>query len=415
MAKLGFGGFETNDTVGPVLGQDLDPGLTGTNVTYDSSVKRTGNFSGKCDSGAGGVAAACSTCVPVVAITPSSTVYAREYFNFTNLPASTVSILAPLSVISTGGAVKITSGGVVQLWDNTAANVQIGSDGPTLSTGTWYMIELAITLNASSLITSVEARVEGSSIASGSVTGVGAFSQASFSAGWIDAPGTSKVVNIDDGAINDSTGAANNTWCGSGGVVLLVPTGDSAKGTGWTNDAAGTTNFFDAVDNKPPVGIADTTGGSGLHQLRNATANANSSYDATMTTYTAAGVPAGATINAVLPFVVTAAPVTTSSKQGTVGVVSNPTIANVALDIAGTSGAFWSGSAAGTYATGWKGSRGTFTATPSVTLGTAPVMRITQVTSSTRIAMVCFMGIYVDYTPAVIPIPNVNMAPRIAA
>jgi hypothetical protein len=49
---------------------------------------------------------------------------------------------------------------------------------------------------------------------------------------------------------------------------------------------------------------------------------------------------------------------------------------------------------------------------PSVTLGTAPVMRITQVTASTRIAVVCAMFIYVDYTPAVAAavIPDVGMA-----
>jgi hypothetical protein len=33
------------------------------------------------------------------------------------------------------------------------------------------------------------------------------------------------------------------------------------------------------------------------------------------------------------------------------------------------------------------------------------VMRVTQVTSSTFIAMVCFMGIYVDYTPKILPRP----------
>jgi hypothetical protein len=40
------------------------------------------------------------------------------------------------------------------------------------------------------------------------------------------------------------------------------------------------------------------------------------------------------------------------------------------------------------------------TETPTVTLGTAPVMQITQVTASTRVAIVCFVGMYVDYTPA---------------
>jgi hypothetical protein len=91
--------------------------------------------------------------------------------------------------------------------------------------------------------------------------------------------------------------------------------------------------------------------------------------------------------------------VSTSAKVGQVGVVSNPAIA--VINLTANSGQFWSGTAAGTYPTGWKWSHGTVTYAPSVTLGTAPVMRVTQVTSSTRIAMACFMGIYVDYTPAV--------------
>src|SRR6185369_369314 len=130
-----------------------------------------------------------------------------------------------------------------------------------------------------------------------------------------------------------------------------------------------------------------------------ATTGANEAYDATMTDYTTAGVGAGATVNVVDPVISTAAPVSTSAKVGQVGVVSNPAIA--VINLTGNSGQFWSGTPAGTYETGWKWSHGTRTYAPTVTLGTAPVMRVTQVTSSTRIAMVCLMGIYVDYTPAV--------------
>jgi hypothetical protein len=188
---------------------------------------------------------------------------------------------------------------------------------------------------------------------------------------------------------------------GEGAVVLLKPTGDQAW-FGWrlgTNTAFG--NGYESVNNTPPLGVADLAAGSDPKQIRNAVASANDSYDALMTTYTAAGIGAGSTIEAIRPIVLTAAPVTTSAKLGTVGVVSNPTIANVSLGATGTAGAFWSGVTAGTFPTGWKFSGGTFTVAPAVTLGTAPVMRITQVTSSTRIAMVCFMGMYVDYTPSV--------------
>ena len=181
-------------------------------------------------------------------------------------------------------------------------------------------------------------------------------------------------------------------------VRLLVPTADSAVGAGWTLGSGGTTGLWDGVNNVPPTAVADT---GTTAQIRNAASNTNS-YDATMQTYAAAGIASGDTILAVQPVISTAAPVTTSSKQGTVGVVSNPTIANIALGAGGTAGAFWSGVAGGTYPTGWKTSFGTMTTSPSVTLGTAPVMRVTQATASTRIAMVAFMGIYVAVTPSTV-------------
>jgi hypothetical protein len=219
-------------------------------------------------------------------------------------------------------------------------------------------------------------------------------------------------MHIDDIGLVDNSGASNNTWIGNHKVALLLPFSDFAVGSGWTNDA-GVTPFgtmVAAVNNTPPVGIADTTSGSGLHQIRNAASFANTLYEPNMKSYTAAGLGLGDTVNAILPWVVTGAPVTTSSKQGTVGVNSNPTIANIALSATGTAGAFWSGVAAGTYPTGWKWSHGTLTNVPSVALSTGPRMNITQVTSSTRIAMVCFIGMYVDYTPGVSPVPIVNMA-----
>jgi hypothetical protein len=149
----------------------------------------------------------------------------------------------------------------------------------------------------------------------------------------------------------------------------------------------------------PPDSAADLTVHADAMQIRNATSNANVNYDATMTTYTAAGIAASDIVTVIVPMIATGAPVTTSAKAGTVGVVSNPAIANIALGAGGTSGAFWSGVTMGTYPTGNKWSFGTTTYSPSVTLGTAPVMRVTQVTSSTRIAIVTEMGMYVEYAP----------------
>ncbi len=323
--------------------------------------------------------------------------------NFSALPGSSVSIMS-FGTLAAGLFARLTAAGKVQLF-NGATSTQIGSDSAaTVSAGTdtYYRVEMKVVYNGSTQISDVELQLDGVSVASTSGLAIASLA---IKIGWgLTAPGANTIVYLDDVAFNNNAGANNNTWPGDGAVVLLLPTADSAVGTGWVlgNNTAEGGNGWNSVNNTPPVGIADLGGaGADTGQIRNATAAANSNFDATMTTYTAAGVTAGSTVNAIHPWVITAAPVTTSSKQGTVGVVSNPAITNIALSATGTAGAFWQGAAGGTFITGWKGSPGTITEAPSVTLGTAPVMRVTQVTSSTRIAVVCFMGIYVDYTPAV--------------
>jgi len=220
---------------------------------------------------------------------------------------------------------------------------------------------------------------------------------------------TSSDHYFDDFAFNDSTGGNQNTWPGNGRVVLLLPISDNARTAGWVGGAGGTTNLWDALNNTPPLGVADT--GTNTSQIRDATAEASASYDANLSTYASAGITGDNQINCVIPIVATAAPVTTSAKQGLIGMASNPAITTVALGPAGTSGAFWSGVAANTYPTGWKWSLGTTTYSPAVTLTSSPVARITQVTSSTRIADVCFLGLYVDFTPkSLIPPPRMQTA-----
>jgi hypothetical protein len=287
------------------------------------------------------------------------------------------------------------------------AGTGLAAFSPSVADGNWHLVELQGVATATGNWTFAELRVDGTVI--DSVTHTQARSGTGALFGWTTTPTASQVINFDDVVLNDSTGAANNTYPGAGAVVLLKPTADSAVGTGWVTGAGGSTSLFAAVNSTPPVGVADT--GTATSQIRNATSNATS-YDATMTTYTAAGAAAGATVNAVLPVIATAAPLVTSAKLGTVGVVSNPTITNVNLGATGTAGAFWSGLAGGTFGAGWKWSLGTMTEAPTVTLGTAPVMRVTNSTASTRIADVCSMGIYADYTPAAAaaPTPDIAMA-----
>jgi hypothetical protein len=399
MARLFMSGAEIDGGAGGNQNTSPDGTRGGTaTFTRDTSVFRSGVASYKVDSGAGNNIGSHT----LVAVGPvdGRTYWARAYCKVSAAPTAD-SIIFYIGT-ATGHGARLRTDGTVELFANGAA--QAGTSA-SITDGAWHRLELKAVATATTTWTAFELLVDGASVStwSGSVSR----GTPNLIIGWcITAPGANMVINFDDVALNDSTGSSNNDYPGAGAVVLLKPTADSAVGTGWTlgtgTAITGNTGKT-AVSNTPPVGVADLAAGSDPKQIRNATSNANVNYDATMTTYTAAGVGSSDTINAVQCSVATAAPVTTSAKLGTVGIVSNPAVANVALGATGTAGAFWGGAAAGAYgagASGWKWSLGTMTDVPAVTKGTAPVMRTTQVTASTRIAMVCGMFIYVDYTPA---------------
>lgn len=380
-------------------------------ITYSTTNPRTGGRSRRVDASA---AAAYDQALFVGAV--GTTYFARAYVRFSAISWS-VTAATILGFQAGSGRVAIrlttdTAGFGLYVSPDATLYGQIGSGFGQLEADRWYRIEVSIKIGAGGNDDAVEMLVDGVSIASSAIESIGTTAPTLLNVG-ITSVAAGFTLDYDDVALNDSGGASQNSWPGSGKVALLLPTANSAVGTGWVGGAGGAASF-NAVDNTPPVGVADT--GTDTSQIRNATAAANSSYDATMTTYTAAGIAAVDTINVVVPIVETGAPVVTSAKAGTVGVVSNPTITNVALAAAGTPGAFWQGNAAGTFPTGWKFSAGSPAYAPSVTVGTAPVMRITQVTSSTRIADVCFMGMYVDYTPGVAArVVKVSQYPQLLA
>lgn len=372
MARLWVCGWETGVLAAePYSTLPNTPTVTGV-AAIESTIVRTGSFSLKVAPASG--AAGSFDMLP--STTWGATAYGRAYIRITSLPS--------LARLLWGGTIRLDAAGTLSVMNGVSV---VGTSTTALTdTSRWYCVEYG------NIGGTCELRIDQKT----EVTGATAVN---FTGGFF---GTSDTVAATYTAYFDDVIRDNADFPGPGAVVLLKPTADSAGGTGWTL-GTGTAlggNGFTAVDNTPPTGVADLAVGSDPKQIRNATSNANTNYDATMQTYSAAGV--SGVVTTVWPVVMTAAPVTTSAKQGTVGVVSNPAITNVALGTGGTSGAFWSGVAAGTFPTGWKTSVGTLTASPSVTPTTAPVMRITQVTSSTRIAIVCFMGIYVDYTPAVI-------------
>lgn len=368
-------GFETRAA--------LSEGITLNGTSAISQVQaRTGTSSVRCNPASGASGS--------ISITTAT----NSVQHFGLFIATLPSITRLIAGATAAASLRLTSTGQIGAYD---ASTQIGTTTTTFVTGQWYWISFRFSTTFGTTL-AVNGAVE--------ITGASSFENGG-TLGFTGTEPSAADIYIDD-VIVDS-----GSFLGPSKVAQLLPTADSARSAGWVGGAGGTTSLFDAVNNNPPVGVADT--GTNTSQIRNATAEANGSYDATMTTYSAAGLVSSDTVVAVQAGTVTAAPVVTSAKQGTVGVVSNPTIANVALAAGGTAGAFWSGVAGGTFPTGWKTSFGTVSSLPSVTLGTAPVMRITQVTSSTRIADVCAMWMYVAYTPAGVQVPYANRMPPLLA
>lgn len=192
---------------------------------------------------------------------------------------------------------------------------------------------------------------------------------------------------VDDGVLPAPASGANNK------VGLLIPTaGNNANS--WTDGAGGTGDIHGSVDNIPPVGVAASTAAA---KIKNAASGGNLDYTATMQSYTAGGIPDGSVINAVQAICNDGEEVGTNTKAGNTWIASNP--AQGTAPAGSTFDYGDDGGALGTFPTGWTTHFGIVTASPSVTLGTAPTVVVRKTTSSTRVVDVDFMGLYVDYTP----------------
>lgn len=66
------------------------------------------------------------------------------YIYLNALPGATASISGPGNM-----RIRLTNAGVIQLWNGTTA--QVGTNGSTLATGTWYRISLAYTITSTSV------------------------------------------------------------------------------------------------------------------------------------------------------------------------------------------------------------------------------------------------------------------------
>lgn len=205
-----------------------------------------------------------------------ATLHARSYHQFAALPTSDATI-ARFRTSADGALVsaRLTTAGKLQLW-NDSAGTQIGSDSAlTVSTGTWYRVQLSMLINTGAVDTAAlyvqqDGYQESDETISGSSLTVSDTHGARFEAGWVTNPGATVSCYVDDVAVNDSTGTAQTGLPGDGWVFWDAT---ATKGTlnSWT-DCAGGTNPHEGLSKTPPVGLADhvTAGhtGASAHQAR---------------------------------------------------------------------------------------------------------------------------------------------------
>jgi hypothetical protein len=378
MAQRGAWGGE----LGHVHAEGLTSAGTGT-FTYDTAITKTGVRSYKYDAKAALYTQYAWTGATDVTYYAAADIYIPSGTGFPLAAARILAFLTSGAVLH--HAIQLGTDGRLRL--RRGDGTFVGSASAILSTNTWYRIELSDIITAGNDTWTF--RLDGSEVATETAS-LASNPASQLRWGWVDTPGgTNRTIHIDNVILNDSSGSVNNTWVGEQGVIALLPAADSSLGN-WRDGAGGTTNIFGSVDNIPPTGVATASSGA-TNQIENSTSAAANNYDATMQDYLTAGIPSGATITAIQTVVEVGSSSTTGTDTISHSVVSNPAIA------AGT--ATSCDIVAGTYPTSWNQGVGTMTENPTVTLGTAPVMRVTKNIATTRINSVALMAMVVTFTP----------------
>lgn len=413
MSRLGFTGYECKDA----SNLNLD-GFTGfTATTVETTIFRSGSASAKVDSGAGNAAGNVRTGASTVTLANGQTkvYFGRICYYFVDYPIDGTEISA-LATCHVGGG-----SGNLSIQMNSTGNLRANADGSAssyssqvVSKNEWHRIEVkwtvtqVTTTNQTITINAIFLDGTDLSLTATNTGSSGINAIAYLSAGWLTAPGANKVCYIDDVAWNDDQGASQNSYPGDEKIVLFLPISDNARDTLWTGGAGGTTSLFDAVNNTPPVGTASETNTTQIEHAGGA-GGTTDRYDANMTTYTTAGIASGDTINVMQFFDVDGEDVTTGTKLLNFEVLSNPVMASPGNVTAGNDAG-----GLGTYPSFWSVHRSGMTYNPSVTVGTSPVMRVRRPETATRVASVCFMGIYVSYTPAAAPAVSTRKFQRVS-
>lgn len=223
MARLWSSGAELNTTAA-----NVEVTSSSGSPTIDSSTFRSGAYSFKTHGSAGGGVVYTYN---FLSGDTQGVWYARAYINLIAMPPAIRTIFTFCDAATTDQAgIRLNTDGTLELW-NIEDNAQVGSDSSALNTGQWYRLELKIDCTTLAS-TAIEAKVDGTSFASGTVdlaNGVTGIHWGTIGGGAFDG------IYWDDLAINDTTGSFQNSWPEEGEIIHLKPDGTGDYGH-WAND-----------------------------------------------------------------------------------------------------------------------------------------------------------------------------------
>jgi hypothetical protein len=216
----------------------------GASTTISSLIPRSGAFAWQASPAAGTSASSYT----FKASDTQDGFYFRFYVKVASYPSATQQMISASAVAGARKvAINITSTGTLQLY-NQEDGAQVGSDSTALTKNVWYLVELKVDCTTLAT-TAVEAKINGSSFASGSVNLAAGISVIFF--GSINSNDT-WTVYFDDIAVNDDSGSFQNSYPGSAKIIHLKPNANGDN-SGW--DA---TNGYLEIDETTPDDASTT-------------------------------------------------------------------------------------------------------------------------------------------------------------
>lgn len=259
MGRLHTLGWEINSTTN---GMEFDT-YSGS-PTIDSTTKRSGTYSGRISSLASGTPQYFATTFSTGTVKS----WYRVYAYFATLPS------AENRFIYINDANNLTTPLVYLTIDNSGVLKLYDEDGQitgttTLSTSTWYRIEVKMDLSGAGSTDIVEAKVDGATaFASSSTRNISANPTTLIMGGNLNSEAqTTGNWYFDDMGINDDSDTVQNSYLGAGNVIVAFPSG--ANTNQWTTGAgrtAGTSSNYTNVDENPPNDATDYIGSTTTNQ-----------------------------------------------------------------------------------------------------------------------------------------------------